>query len=119
MILIRNPESLDEVSPGGGPIRCIARPDQLICWRGVELSHAKVTAAAGVEGVRIIILPRQELVAVNMDVIQQTDRLDWLFEPEHHGADPSELQDIVEAWLRAHPLLLRLVPPAFHLVWYL
>ena len=118
MNLICNPESLDEVSPGGGSIRCIARPDQLVCWRGVELSHAKVTAAAGVEGVRIIILPRQESVAVNMDVIEQTDRLDWLFEPEHRGADPPDLQDMVEAWLRAHPRLQRLVPPAFSLVWY-
>jgi hypothetical protein len=117
MILIRNPDSPAEIPPGGGPIRCVARPDQLICWRGVEPSHAEVMAATGVKGVRII-LPMRELVAVNMDVIEQADRLDWLFEPEHRGADPPALQDIVESWLRAHPRLQRLALPAFSLIWY-
>lgn len=117
MLLIRNPHNPDGMPPGDGPIRCVARPDQLICWRGVEPGHAEVMAATGVEGVRIV-LPRRGLVAVNMDVIEQADRLDWLFEPEHRGADPPELQEIVEAWLRAHPRLQRLVPPAFSLVWY-
>src|SRR5690349_13299474 len=84
MLLIRNPDSTAEMPPGSDPIRCVAQPDQLICWRGIKPSHAKVTAATGVEGVRIV-LPRRELVAVNMDVIQQTDRLDRLFEPAHRG----------------------------------